>query len=321
MRMVKRQGVRLRKYFMVTSLAVGLMGVGACTTTGTIITDPDQGLPVDAASELDAFLEDLSPADLSDVDQIESTAWVTSAPMAYAMGILPVAYAEIQAPSGCPFESVEDGVVTWSGGCMDTELNEWFGTATQTGDHTSYDHFGYMPEDKCQVSSGMVNHGDIIAVEDGGDRTFQIEVMVEHATFDADCGERRTVVAYDYRGTSLESGLDSTIWNGEGTLGTETWGVLEAETVGEILDDQVCPTEAEAGKTSLMAGGDLVEIYYDGATDCDEEGTTPWTFNGDYQGELTGMGCSSLPLGPTLGGLSWLCMLLAVRRRRLESLR
>jgi len=129
---------------------------------------------------------------------------------------------------------------------------------------------------------------------------------------------RETALRYELRhgGEGLEGGAPM---NGRGEVGIVGVGRASVETIDEVLGREDCRTEAESGLTRARAGGHVAEVRYDGATECTEPGSAPYTLDGQPAG-TTKHACAA---GGTGGGscLPIALALLFLRRRRTVSLR
>lgn len=152
-----------------------------------------------------------------------------------------------------------------------------------------------------------------VRVSTAGELRFSLDVRVQSTEPMQDLAPRATWLAIDAEGHRDASGR----WFMEGELAAEGKGRVRVRSTGIVLDDEQCAHEPLAGRTELWAGDHHVEIRYDGATDCQDEGTARWWRDGVEQGELRGIsghaGCSIA--SPRERGLAGLLVLLAVLGR------
>lgn len=110
-------------------------------------------------------------------------------------------------------------------------------------------------------------------------------------------------------------------WQAEGRLAAEGHGRVRMRATDVVLGDE-CSHEPLRGTTELWAGDEHVVITYDGATDCDSDGTARWSRNGVDQGELSGIdGSLSCDADEQQGGgavpmSGAMLLMLGLRRRR-----
>lgn len=247
-------------------------------------------------------LSSLPPAEIS----AETPPSGFSAPLVFFASMSPLTY--ITDPS-CPTQTEEGDVVVLQGGCTDLQGLEWFGRATIP--------VGMMPSDVTEVN-GVVMYEDFgntapspcptatTTVRQRSNGTFSLSSNEEVASFDAnlvvtttgvldDCeeGERRTAI--DYSGTVKVEGNGAQTWSGSGSVGSDAVGRYDVRTDAEVINEEICPTEAVSGTTTVTAGEHVAVFTYDGATDCNPESTVTWTLDGVPQGELMYVRCSATP--------------------------
>jgi MYXO-CTERM domain-containing protein len=210
----------------------------------------------------------------------------------------------------CPTTLADVVSSTITGGCTDSEGRAWTGTAIVTLDGPTltveldgfgHDAFGSAP------SSGFVT------IEEVGPE--------EHA-FDVDVtsigGVTTTIV---YRGSVVGGFTGPTTWNGSGSVRKSgdffNSGAISAETIDQVRDDDACPGENLSGTTTMTSAEHVVVITYDGATDCDPDHSARWSRDGEDQGVIANITCST---GGASGfGALVLVVGLLVRRRRVTS--
>ena len=248
---------------------------------------------------------------LEDADHIAGWANASSAFGVYTIAHEPLAFAN-QAFSfndpGCPATSDDGTTVVITGECEDSEGRAWAGEVTVLrragGWSLTFDGFG---DDRW---SGMARVTGSFEVDEEGDSFHSFEADV-----DIDSGiESHTA----YSGT-VEGGYQGpTVWNGSGRVSrdgiTINSGSVDAETVDQVRDGELCPGEGVSGTTTMVSPEHEVVISYDGDTDCDEDDAARWSLDGEDQGLVTGVTCSAG--GPAGAGSALLLLLLAVSLRR-----
>ncbi len=276
----------------------------------------------DGASEAD--FSDYEPAVFGSAENAEL--WAdTSAPNIYSIPILLLAAADITAEEGCPVR-VEDGsTTTFTGGCTDSEGNEWHGEAVSSegdGGFLTFDGFGATQQSEdCGGSLTWVADGTMTVTEAGSRNDFSVDlVMVTTGPVLEDCQQGESAVTIEYDGTFvIDDATDEEIWNGSGRFAETEIGVATITTTDEVRNESICETEALYGTTRVESDGHTLTITYDGASDCSPDSTVRWAIDGVDQGELTGVTCSAgKGTASDLGLL--LCVLafvaLSLRRRR-----
>lgn len=225
----------------------------------------------------------------------------------------------------CPM-LVEDkaaGTETYTGGCTSKGGVTYSGTLVVTtipkteGGTLEFEEFGYATEEDC-AGGGTVTQSQtfdgVLELDDMGAFVVDIAATVPDTDLDL-CTSVPRDLQIDYAGAAVGiGGKDTQTWSGSGTYAVSDFGKVEAQTFSEILEGD-CASEADSGTTLLRSGGDEVTITYDGAVDCDDNGTVTWSLNGTVQGELGGVACSNAGVGTTSGLLA-LAGLLLLRRRR-----
>ncbi len=252
-------------------------------------------------------------------DPLESSddvaGWANSAS---ALGVYTLAHEPLGFANGaftfadpdCPATSDDDTTVIITGGCEDSQGRAWDGevaVARRAGGWSlTFDGFG---DDRF---GGMARVTGSFEVDQQSDDL--------HA-FDADLqrdGGIETRILYS--GT-VAGGYDGpTVWNGSGSVSrdgvTINSGAVDAETVDQVRDDEVCPGEGVSGTTIMTSDSHTVVISYDGDTDCDDDDAARWSLDGEDQGLVTGVTCSTG--GPAATGSAFLVLIAAaaLRRRR-----
>jgi hypothetical protein len=216
--------------------------------------------------------------------------------------------------------TADDGTtVTITGGCTNSFGVEHVGTATivRSGG------------DRMLTLDGYGSHADPeMAATTSGDFDLRETSATTHSftvDFVHEGGIRTTV---HYEGTVEGTYEGPTRWNGEGNVVREglvaPTGTVYVRTEDEVLDGAVCNGQALSGRTRINTGDQSVVVEYDGATDCDDEDSARWYYNGEDRGLVDGIVCSAAGPGLGAGGsarmvLSMLLLLgIAVGIRRLR---
>ena len=109
------------------------------------------------------------------------------------------------------------------------------------------------------------------------------------------------VTTIDYAG-SVQGDYDTpTLWNGSGHIARDGYfephGAVDATTLDEVVDDDVCSGQPVSGSTTLRSGDDVAVIDYDGENDCDADQNAKLTVNGEEQGLVQGVSCAVTSAG------------------------
>jgi MYXO-CTERM domain-containing protein len=98
---------------------------------------------------------------------------------------------------------------------------------------------------------------------------------------------------------------------------------VDATTVEEVVDNDVCAGQPVSGTTTLRTEDHTAVIVYDGATDCDPDENARLTVNDEDRGLVGGILCTVTDVGRARGGPSIPAFLLVaagiaarLRRRR-----
>ena len=281
-----------------------------------------------AAPSAEEMLASMEPAvlDATDEDQIRELGGA-SAPRVYFLATIPLLAVRVdeREEAGCP-SIVRDGAVTTvRGGCTDSEGTRWTGEAVLRGmnreqpdGEATYRVFGFQKTVTCpdgpRPSEWQANGTFLTDRGEGGTR-FVIDLSFQGEGVDDECRPMEGTGAVQYEGTQRVSG-DASRWNGSGVYGWRGFGKVEARTEDELVNQRNCRNEALMGTTTVRSGEHEVTFRYDGESDCDEEATTPWSFDGQPQGEITGVGCSAAGSPRALAWLIPALLLCATRSRR-----
>lgn len=274
----------------------------------------------------DEVLDGFGDATFSTAEDLVTWATTASAPNIYFTALLPVLAFESTEGLTCPTIIEEEDRITYEGGCTDEDGVTWEGrivVETEGGvDTIRYEDLTGTEDTDCEgatepnvvVFSGVVTRSGLAT------QTFTIDLVLSGSGPDEDtCEDIAEEIAWNYDGTLVQGEGEMQTWSGSGRVGTTGQGVLTATTADEVLDSDACSWEALSGTTTLESAGNTAVITYDGATDCDEDSTVTWTYNGADQGEVAGVSCSAV--GAATGG-AWLVgvalVLAGARRRRLQ---
>jgi MYXO-CTERM domain-containing protein len=257
-----------------------------------------------------------------------------SAPAMLGAGLAPLIVSQIGMDETCP-KVTQGSTVVYEGDCTRDDGTRILGRATVKGNSAgggtiTYEAYGYAETEACntvEVDEQFVYTGTMTITESApGHAAYSLDVTVELTAADDDsCATQSGTTDYEYDGSYAgEAGEDGSLdmdrpstWNGSGRLGVQGYGQVNATTDDELLDRSVCTTEAVSGRTSIESAGDVVVVDYDGADDCDPESTARWSFNGEDQGELTGVQCTASPgAKPNAWPLALLAVLALARRPR-----
>ena len=202
----------------------------------------------------------------------------------------------------------------------------------------------WIADGDCTDSEGTAWRGHARIVRDGSDCSLWLdafqgndgtlsrrEVEVDWHEFEAHL-VLGGVTTIDYVGSVQGSYTGPTLWNGSGHVERQgaiaPSGAIDASTLDQKLDDDVCAGQAVSGRTTLKSGSDEAVISYDGESDCDDAQNARLTVNGEDRGMISGISCAitapgaggSHPGWASLAGVScgaWL----SLRRRRARAFR
>ncbi|HEX6273331.1 MAG TPA: hypothetical protein VFZ53_09830 [Polyangiaceae bacterium] len=235
-------------------------------------------------------------APFEDVEDVK--VWATSASAvavySHAYELLGVADGALGfADPTCPATNDDGTTLTVTGGCTDANERVWEGRATvvRDGDDRTLS-FGGFNDNEGTVEVRVVE-GPMLEVPL---REFAAELVVGDVTKIRYAG----TVAGDYTGPTL--------WNGSGRVARsgfiEPTGSVDATTVDELVDGELCSGQPVSGSTTLEARGDTAVVTYDGATDCDAEQNARLVVNGEDRGLVSGIACTVTAVGADRGGLA-----------------
>jgi MYXO-CTERM domain-containing protein len=252
---------------------------------------------------------------LANEDHVRTWANAASAVGVYAHVHDPIAFADanlVFEDPACPQTSDDGMLATILGGCTDSKGVAWEGKATivRSADKRSLTLDAYAKVNDPDLRETITGTAEVTDVAPG-QHDFTVDIDVEG-------GSSKTI---HYTG-SVEGNYDTaTVWNGAGTVERDglvrPTGTVNATTLDEKLDNDVCSGQAVSGSTTITQDDDVVRITYDGATVCDEDDAAQWSLNGEDQGSITGITCATSP-GKKSGGFIGLLLvaLFSVRRRR-----
>ena len=215
---------------------------------------------------------------------------------------------------GCPSVRRDGAYTVVEGGCVDAKGNEHLGRARIT--HTDGQARARL-RDYGKVEGGKkTTLTGIVVLDTDTPAEFDIDLRIDaHPDLD-DMAPGSTWLAIHATGRK-QAGA----WSMQGELATESMGRVRARATDIVLDEDQCGSEPLSGQLELWSGEHHVQIGYDGATDCDSDGTAAWWRDGVAQGELSGihgtLDCSVDPRGgrPGLGVGVLALILLGLRRR------
>ena len=238
---------------------------------------------------------------------------------------------ELQAV-GCPtLNRTDRGLEVIGNGCTDEEGGVWHGSLRPSPDvdgQTVVRGFGWQT-DPIPGCDGRTSYQIFDGVFSQANNQTDLLLAVQHLEFNGDCtiledrdlafeGWVRSTTSTeqaDVEGQSTE--IEVTTYSHQGVVAVDSdrvSGIVTAQTVDERLSDELCETEALSGTTTVTAGADVMVITSDGDVDCDEQSTVTWMLNGENQGTLVGVSCSSAGASTGL----WLVGLLVALARRRE---
>jgi len=245
-------------------------------------------------------------------EDIGGWATATSSLGVFAIGYEPVGYAAGAyqfADPACPSHSDDGTTLTLTGGCAASNSIQWLGSVKvvrgAAGELTlTLSDFG-----NDALGGETRTSGTIHVTQTAADiHAFSVDVT------------RKGGIESDitYSGTVRGAFTGPTTWNGSGSVHrsgfTIDGGDVDATTVDEVRDTDVCPGEPLSGTTTMTSDGHTVAITYDGATDCTAAHTAKWTRDGQDMGTVENISCSTgspSGFGLVAGVLVW-----SYRRRR-----
>jgi len=274
-------------------------------------------------SSSDPFAASPTPRDSSFENPDNVRIWVTSTSAFALYGHVyePVAVADGEktfADPTCPVTDDDGTTLTAVGDCTDADGVEHVGKLTvkrtAAGDR-AVTFEGYGTRKQGQNADTRDGEAHVRRIDD---TNHDFSLSLVH-----DAGLRETI---DYEGR-VTGGYDGrTVWSGSGTVEREGLlppvGSAEVSTSAEVVDNDVCSGQPVSGNTMVKnAAADTAVVTYDGDVDCDDDQAATYTLNGDPQGKITGISCSTSPSrGGGAGGLVAALALVAtgavVRRRR-----
>ncbi len=229
---------------------------------------------------------------LSDADHIAGWANAASALGVFTHAYEPLAFADGElafADPACPPTTDDGTVATIAGnGCIDSEGDSFHGTATIErtaggGRVLTMTRYGHGRDG---AAVGRVTGTVVVTVEGPDFYGFDADLSVS--------GGLQTEI--DYVGTVAGGYTGPTLWNGTGTVRREGAvvhdGTVQATTVDQLRDNDICPGEGISGTTTLVSDEHTVVITYDGGESCDDDDAARWSRDGEDQGFVTGVVCA-----------------------------
>jgi hypothetical protein len=211
------------------------------------------------------------------------------------------------ADARCP--AISDDGTTWSadGDCTDSDGTAWRGHARIVRDGSDCSLW---------LDAFQGNDGTLL----------RREVELDRHEFEAHL-VLGSVTTIDYVGSVQGGYTGPTLWNGNGHVERQgaimPTGAIDASTLDQTLDNDVCAGQAVSGRTTLKSGSDEAVISYDGESDCDDAQNAKLSVNGEDRGTISGISCAVV--APGSGGLhpGWASLAgvfcgawLSLRRRR-----
>jgi hypothetical protein len=274
----------------------------------------------------DEILDEFGDASFSTEEELVDWAVAASAPNVYFAALLPLLAFEATEGLTCPTIVEEEDRITYEGGCTDEDGVTWEGrivVENEDGvDTISYEDMTATQESDCEDATepSVVEFSGVVTRSGAATQSFTVDLVLSGSGLDDDtCEPMSEALAWQYEGTLTEDSADVQSWSGTGRVGASDQGTLTATTTDEVLDSDTCDSEALSGTTTLESAGNTAVITYDGSTDCDEDSTVTWTYNGEDRGEVAGVACAAA--GPMVGW-AWLLgaalVLVGARRRCLQ---
>ncbi len=231
-------------------------------------------------------------SDFTDPDHVRTWANTASAVAVYVHADQPVAFADKQhtfKDASCPSTTDDGTTVTIGGECLDSTGRQWLGQATVVRSGTG-------DKDLTLKGYGSFNDPNMKAVTDG---TVQLRRLNDTLhTFNVDLvkkGGMTTTIQYN---GEVQGGYDApTTWSGSGSVQRQglvaPTGTVQATTVKQLLNDDLCVGQAASGQTSIVMDDHTAVITYDGAQDCDKDKAARWRLDGEDMGLITGITCAA----------------------------
>ncbi|MEX1365367.1 MAG: hypothetical protein AB1Z98_19730 [Nannocystaceae bacterium] len=210
----------------------------------------------------------------------------------------------------CPTVERSENITILRGDCVDSsgQRHEGFARITTDEDEVRVRLRGYgEPEEG--LATGRVR------VWTKPYPRYAIDLAIEPGTAPRDPSAPSSWTAIDAKGHRDAAGT----WHGTARLVVDGRGRADASATG-IEISEACEHEPARGTMELRTEGHTARIEYDGATDCDPEGTGRWWLDGVEQGELSGidsgMRCDADDDGGSVPASGAMLLLIGVRRRR-----
>lgn len=294
------------------------------------------------------FINSLDEADFAalSLDDVRYIATTSSAPQAYLRAIFPMLLIDSD-DQGCPQVIETDDSISVTGDCTDELGQEWFGSLSGTSDSgMTFSSFGFRYPYDCdgeEIEEYFEVDGTFtwtVSTPDSDTEIthYQIDTLTKAALQEIDCTLPLVTEGFVYEGVWTEVWIDDgeatdpswdtddtdpfptsysvSSWEGSGLVGIEGIGRYSATTADQVVDEVICEYEAAEGTSTFITSEQEIVITYDGATDCSEQETVQWSLNGESQGELEGVACSTTGSSGGLLALPLLILGLLGRRRR-----
>ena len=202
-----------------------------------------------------------------------------------ASQLVEMARGERDLPASCP--AAQDGTtLTLTGDCTDGDGVFWSGTATvdRTGDDLLVTLADYGSDSDGDEPAGVTGTWELSAT---GAESYAFVATYEQGGL--------VTLDVDYDGSIARTG-EVIVWNGSGTVErggfTDATGTVEATTVDQRRDPDLCTNQSASGTTTLVQKKHTVEITYDGATDCDDAQSAQFSVDGGPSRSVDGVSCS-----------------------------
>lgn len=256
-----------------------------------------------------------------DLNVIRTWATTASAVAVYANFHQPLAWADgesLFSDEACPRTEDDGAISTITGGCVDSSGEEWLGLARVVreqdgGRQVVLESYGSRNEDgEAMLASGSM----LVRALSERSREFDVDLVRE---------SEATTIAIAYLGQVEGDYRSATRWNGAGTVErkgrVEPLGVVEAETLDEVIDEAVCSGQPASGRTTLELPRGTAVVTYDGATDCDDDQAALLSVDGRDRGRLSGIACALRAGSVGAGPLAWAALIGLAWRVRARSRR
>lgn len=253
-------------------------------------------------------LANMGPGSFATTSDAVSFATLASAAQVFAFAYAPAGAASAGFDPNCPVITGTSPNQTITGGCTDTSGNTYGGTIVMSQTKITYQDWTNAYVDSCggaTFNNTLAVNGTLAFSPSGTTgASFNANLAADIAGADDACVQRTVTYAVAYSGNLANTGADTdgdgipddTTFNGSGTVGVDSTtvgggGKVDASTSDEVTNSNTCNYEALSGSTTISADGHQAVFTYDGATDCSQDSTVTWTYDGADQGTLSGVAC------------------------------